>query len=167
MPESYNDNLHEGAIGKLYQYGRELRQDSTKAEKLLWAELRNRKLNGLKFRRQHALDKFIVDFYCNERKLVVELDGGVHDEKINKEYDEARTAMLAGLNIIVLRFKNEEVLHDIEKVLATIDDTISSIQKTVKEKGGALNNSPSGDGGKKYVFKKLHKRSFWCCRLIA
>ena len=85
MTESYNDNLHKEAIGKLYQYGRELRQESTEVEKLLWTELRNRKLNGLKFRRQHPLDKFIVDFYCNEKKLVVELDGGVHDEKINKE----------------------------------------------------------------------------------
>jgi len=122
MTESYNDNLHREAIGKLYQYGKELRQESTEAEKSLWAELRNRKLNGLKFRRQHPFDKFIVDFYCNEKKLVVELDGGVHDEKINIEYDEARTAMLAGLNVIVLRFKNEEVTNDLKAVLKKISD---------------------------------------------
>ena len=122
MPESYNDNLHEGAIGKLYQYGREVRQESTEAEKLLWAELRSRKLNGLKFRRQHPLDKFIVDFYCNERKLVIELDGSVHDKKINKEYDDARTAMLAGLNIIVLRFKNEDVTNNLKEVIRKISD---------------------------------------------
>ncbi len=123
MPESYNDNLHKEAIGKLYQYGRELRQESTEAEKLLWAELRNRKLNSLKFRQQHPLDKFIVDFYCNEKKLVIELDGSVHDEKINKEYDEARTAMLAGLNILVLRFRNEEVINNMNDVLKKISDT--------------------------------------------
>ena len=128
MTESYNDNLHEGAIGKLYQYGRELRHESTEAEKLLWAELRNRKLNGLKFRRQHPLDKFIVDFYCNEKKLVVELDGGVHNEKINKEYDEARTAMLAGLNIIVLRFKNEDVINNMKEVLRKISDVIDKVE---------------------------------------
>ena len=120
MPESYNDNLHKEAIGRLYQYGRELRKELTDAEKLLWAELRNRKLNGLKFRRQHPLDKFIVDFYCNEKKLVVELDGSVHDEKINKEYDEARTAMLAGLNVFVLRFRNEEVINNMQNVLERI-----------------------------------------------
>jgi len=120
MPESYNDNLHKEAIGRLYQYGRELRKELTEAEKLLWAELRNRKLNGLKFRRQHPLDKFIVDFYCNEKKLVVELDGSVHDEKINKEYDEARTAMLAGLNVFVLRFRNEEVINNMQNVLERI-----------------------------------------------
>ena len=73
MTESYNDNLHKEAIGKLYQYGRELRQESTKAEKLLWAELRNKKLNGLKFRRQHPIDKFVLDFYYHERKLVLNL----------------------------------------------------------------------------------------------
>ena len=88
----------------------------------MWAELRNRKLIGLNFRRQHPLDKFIVDFNCNERKIVVELDGSVHDEKINKDYDEARTAMLAGLNIIVLRFQNDEVVNNIEDVLNKIRD---------------------------------------------
>ena len=131
MSESYNDNLHKEAIGKLYQFGRELRQELTEAEKLLWEELRNRKLNGLKFRRQHPLDKFIVDFYCNEKKLVVELDGGVHDEKINKEYDEARTAMLAGLNVIVLRFKNEEVIYGIKNVLGKISDVANVLGRDV------------------------------------
>ena len=131
MTESYNDNLHKEAIGKLYQYGRELRQESTEAEKLLWEELRNRKLIGLKFRRQHPLDKFIVDFYCNEKKIVLELDGGVHNEKINKEYDEARTAMLAGLNIIVLRFKNEEVINDMQGVLKKIRDVANMLNRNI------------------------------------
>jgi very-short-patch-repair endonuclease len=131
MPESYNDNLHKEAIGKLYQYGRELRQESTEAEKLLWEELRNRKFNGLKFRRQRPLDKFIVDFYCNEKKIVLELDGGVHNEKINKEYDEARTAMLAGLNIIVLRFKNEEVINDMQGVLKKIRDVANMLNRNI------------------------------------
>ena len=88
MTDPHNDNLHKGAIGKLYQYGRELRQSATNAEKILWEYLRNRKLEGLKFRRQHPIDKFIADFYCHEKKLVVELDGAVHDEKINAQNDE-------------------------------------------------------------------------------
>lgn len=131
MSELYNDNLHKEAIGKLYQYGRELRKESTEAEKLLWAVLRNSKLNGLKFRRQHPLDKFIVDFYCNEKKLVVELDGGVHNEKINKVYDEARTAMLAGPNFIVLRFKNEEVINDLQGVLKEISDASDMLKREI------------------------------------
>lgn len=122
MAESYNDNLHKEAIGKLYEYGRELRQTATEAEKILWEELRNRKLNGLKFRRQHPVDKFIADFYCNENKLVIELDGGVHDVKENAEYDANRTYMLNEFGITVIRFRNEEVLNDIKMVLKKISE---------------------------------------------
>jgi very-short-patch-repair endonuclease len=120
MSKEYNDNLHKGAIGKLYQYGRELRQSSTKAEKILWEYLRNRKLDGLKFRRQHPIDKFIADFYCHEKKLVVELDGAVHDDKMNAQYDEARTYELKGSGIKVIRFRNSEVENDIVVVLKKI-----------------------------------------------
>lgn len=120
MTEEYNENLHKGAIGKLYQYGRELRQSSTKAEKILWEYLRNRKLDGLKFRRQHPIDKFIADFYCHEEKLVVELDGAVHDEKMNAQYDQTRTYELAGSGIRVIRFWNSEVENNIEFVLNRI-----------------------------------------------
>ena len=131
MPESYNDNLHEGAIGKLYQYRRELRQESTEAEKLLWAELRNKKLNGLKFRRQHPIDKFVLDFYCHERKLAIELDGSIHDLKVNKDYDEARTAMLTGLNVFVLRFKNEDVTNNLKEVIRKISDAADMLNGNV------------------------------------
>jgi very-short-patch-repair endonuclease len=120
MPESYNDNLHKGAIGKLYEYSRDLRQSSTKAEKILWEHLRNRKLNGLKFRRQHPIDKFIADFYCHEKRLVVEIDGSDHNLKTNEEYDNARTYMLSELSIIVVRFRNEEVENNVEEVIRKI-----------------------------------------------
>ncbi len=120
MSEEYNENLHKGAIGKLYQYGRELRQSSTKAEKILWGYLRNSKLDGLKFRRQHPVDKFIADFYCHKKKLVVELDGAVHDEKMNVQYDEARSYELKGSGIKVIRFRNSEVENNIAFVLKEI-----------------------------------------------
>ena len=120
MTDQHNDNLHKGAIGKLYQYGRELRQSATKAEKILWEYLRNRNLDGLKFRRQHPIDKFIADFYCHEKKLVVELDGAVHDEKMNVQYDEARTYELKGSGIKVIRFRNSEVENNILFVLNEI-----------------------------------------------
>lgn len=120
MSEEYNDNLHKGAIGKLYQYGRELRQSATKAEKILWEYLRNRNLDGLKFRRQHPIDKFIADFYCHQKKLVVELDGAVHDDNMNAQYDEARTYELKGSGIKVIRFRNCEVENSISFVLNEI-----------------------------------------------
>jgi very-short-patch-repair endonuclease len=129
MPESYNDNLHNGATGKLYQYGRELRQELTQAEKMLWAELRSRKLNGLKFRRQHPIDKFVLDFYCHERKLAIELDGSIHDVKVNKDYDEARTVMLEGLGIYTLRFRNDEIVNNMGSVLQKINEVANMLQE--------------------------------------
>jgi len=125
--EDYNSNLHKNAIGKLYEYGRDLRQNTTDAEKVLWQYLRKKKLDGLKFRRQHPLDKFIVDFYCNEKKLVIELDGGIHNSKEAKEYDAARTYELKEWRITVIRFRNEEVLGDVENVLKKIREFIKGI----------------------------------------
>ena len=126
MTESYNDNLHKGAIGKLYEYGRELRQSGTDAEKILWKELRNRKLNGLKFRRQHPIDKFIADFYCHEKKLIIELDGFIHDAKENIEYDANRTYMLNEIGIKVIRFRNEEVIKDTKVVIKKIKEYVKN-----------------------------------------
>lgn len=88
--KSYNNNLHKYAKVKIFENARALRLTSTEAEELLWQELRDRKLNGLKFRRQHPIDKWIADFYCHEKKLVIELDGSVHNEKEIAEYDARR-----------------------------------------------------------------------------
>jgi very-short-patch-repair endonuclease len=79
--------------------------------------VRNRQLKGKKFRRQHAIDKFIPDFYCHECKLAIELDGGIHDLNENRQYDAARTNTLNELQISVLRFKNEEAMNGVENVL--------------------------------------------------
>lgn len=128
MPESYNDNLHNEAIGKLYQNGRELRQELTAAEKVLWTELRDRKLNGLKFRRQHPIDKFVLDFYCHDRKLAIEVDGSIHDLKVNTGYDEARTAMPGGLGIYTLRFRNDKVVNNIRDVLQKISEVANNLK---------------------------------------
>ncbi len=120
MERSYNDNLHKGANGKLYEFSRELRQVETEAEKVLWEWLRNKKLNGLKFRRQHPLSSYIADFYCHEKKLVIELDGAIHETKENMDYDKTRTQQLNEEGIIVVRFRNEEVMNDIEAVIKKI-----------------------------------------------
>jgi very-short-patch-repair endonuclease len=76
----------------LLQAARELRHPQTPAEQKLWSRLRNRQLNGFKFRRQHPIDRFIIDFYCDEAKLCIEVDGDSHAEQI--EYDQARTVYL-------------------------------------------------------------------------
>ena len=127
--DSYNENLHKRASSKLYEYAKELRKDGTRAEELLWQRIRSKQIAGLKFRRQHPLDKFIADFYCHEKKLVIELDGGVHNNRENKQADEGRTYELHELNITVIRFRNEEVIENIEEVINTIIEIASDRNK--------------------------------------
>ena len=93
-----------------------LRQKTTDAEQKLWYRLRGNRLDGLKFRRQHPVPPYIVDFYCNEAKLVVELDGSQH----GTEVDTARTAALEGHGLRVLRFWDNQALTDIDAVLSEI-----------------------------------------------
>ncbi len=117
---SYNESLHSGACKKLYEYGKQLRKAETTAEELLWRSLKSRKFHNLKFRRQHPLDKYVADFYCHEKKLVIELDGSIHDLKSNYEYDKARTNDLEELGIKVIRFKNLDVDNNLDTVLNQI-----------------------------------------------
>jgi very-short-patch-repair endonuclease len=118
--KEYRDNLTYAAKSDIFKKASLLRQEMTSAEKVLWKCLRNRKLNGLKFRRQHPLDIFIADFYCHEKKLIIELDGGIHDTLEQKEYDEGRSFELKEKGFQILRFKNKEVLNNIEDVVQTI-----------------------------------------------
>jgi very-short-patch-repair endonuclease len=101
-----DDNLHKGADPKLFYYARQNRQMLTDAEKILWECLRNRRLKGFKFRRQHPIADFIADFFCLECNLVVEVDGDYHNERDQKEYDEGRTYDLSELKVKVIRFTN-------------------------------------------------------------
>ncbi|EIM00488.1 endonuclease domain-containing protein [Rhodanobacter denitrificans] len=103
---------------------RGLRQAMTDAEQKLWFHLRNRKLNGHKFRRQHEIDHYIVDFVCSEAMLIVELDGGQHAEQVG--YDERRTRYLQAKGYRVLRFWNNEALMNIESVLGVILEVVAS-----------------------------------------
>ena len=119
------ENLHQGAGHKLFAYARENRKKQTAAEEILWQHLRNRQLQGFKFRRQHPLNKFIADFYVHEAKLVIELDGEYHTEEEQKAYDAGRTYELGEWKIRVLRFTNEEILKDIKQVLETIKKHLS------------------------------------------
>jgi len=102
----------------LLVFARELRARQTDAENLLWGLLRNRRLFGLKFRRQYPLRPYILDFYCHEVKLAIELDGGQHAERLH--YDQQRTARLANQGIKILRFWNHEMLQETESVLEII-----------------------------------------------
>ena len=97
---------------------RELRQRQTKAESLIWTVLRAKRLAGLKFRRQHAIGPYIVDFACIEKDVVIELDGGYHEHQYEK--DRVRQAFLESEGWQVIRFSNEDVLSDVEAVAISI-----------------------------------------------
>ncbi|WP_262904630.1 endonuclease domain-containing protein [Hymenobacter lucidus] len=96
-----------------------MRHEPTPAEELLWQRLRGNQL-GVKFRRQHSIDRFIADFVCLPHKLIVELDGAGHLEPNQAEYDKGRSGILAELGFHVLRFANDQALNETEKVLQAI-----------------------------------------------
>lgn len=98
----------------------------TPAEKVLWNFLKNKSLEGFKFRRQHPIDKYIVDFYCHQKKLVIEVDGSIHDQLNQKEYDSGRTSVLEEFGLKVIRFRNEEVLDNFQSVIGRISKGLTS-----------------------------------------
>jgi very-short-patch-repair endonuclease len=108
---------------------RELRKNQTEAEGVLWQRLRNKQLNGLKFRRQHPISGFIVDFYCFELKLAIELDGQVHIENDQREQDDYRANVLTDKGVTILRFWNSDVINRLEKVLETIEATAMRLRQ--------------------------------------
>jgi very-short-patch-repair endonuclease len=95
---------------------RKLRNDATEAEKILWYRIRNNLLE-YKFRRQHSIGKYIVDFYCAELKLVVEIDGYIHGEENNIERDRIREDYLVGLGLRIVRYRNEQIIYELDSVM--------------------------------------------------
>lgn len=106
---------------QLLKNARELRKNQTEAEELLWQLLRNRQVNNLKFRRQHPLKVgFILDFYCAEAKLGIEVDGAYHNQNEQQKYDAERTKIIGEYDIRIIRFTNEQVLQNTEQVIKDI-----------------------------------------------
>ena len=103
---------------------RELRRNQTDAESLLWFVLRNRRMAGVKFKRQRPIGPYIVDFYCAEKKLAIELDGGGHAEERQARYDARRSSWLAQEGIEVIRIWNNQVLSQTDAVLQCIWDRL-------------------------------------------
>ena len=103
---------------KLKPIAREMRSKPTEAENTLWQQLRRHNLNGFKFRRQHNIERFIVDFYCAKAKLVIEVDGPIHQYKA--EEDAVRQEYLESHNLKVLRFSNEDILNNVDEVIKQI-----------------------------------------------
>jgi very-short-patch-repair endonuclease len=115
---------------KLRPLARQKRKEPTEAEEALWERLRNRRLSGLKFRRQHGIERFIVDFYCAEIGLVVEVDGLIHEYQ--HEEDKIREVFIKSQDFQLLRFSNEDVLNNLDFVLNEI--SIALVPSCLNEK---------------------------------
>lgn len=109
-----------GASPEIFQKASQLRENPTDAEMALWNKLKDSKKIGVKFRRQHPIDIFIVDFYCHSLKLVIEIDGGYHLNPSQKEYDLGREGELRNLGIRTIRFSNEAIMNHLSNVIEII-----------------------------------------------
>ena len=127
LGKTYPTLLHHDASSTIDNLAGNLRKAETEAEKQLWQELKNRKCAGIKFRRQHPSSKFVLDFYCHEKKLVVEIDGTIHDNIDVKERDENRTYKIEQAGLTVFRIRNEEVFKDLKLVLERIVKVAESL----------------------------------------
>jgi len=114
-----------GASKKIFLRAIELRNNMTKAEKKLWQELRNRDLFKARWKAQHPIDIFVVDFYCHKYKLVIEVDGDIHLKEEIRERDDGREHDIEKLGISILRFTNKEIFENIESVKERILDEIN------------------------------------------
>ncbi len=134
------NNMFYGAGHTIFQRAEELRKHMTSAETIIWKHIHINEWK-LKFRRQHPILFYVVDFYCHQLKLVIEIDGGIHDNDEVKKNDKEREATLKSLGLTVIRFKNEDVYKRPKDVLEKIGQTIKALQ-----------SSPSVDGGKPLLF---------------
>lgn len=135
------DNMYYGAGHTIFQRAEELRSRMTSAENIIWKHVHINEWK-VKFRRQHPIFCYVVDFYCHQLKLVIEIDGGIHDNEEVKKNDAEREATLKSFGLTVIRFRNEDVYKSPDAVLKKIDQKIRELQ-----------SSPSGAGGKLFVIK--------------
>ncbi len=110
-------------LNRLKDRRRELRSQGTTTEKILWNVLRDNR-TGFKFKRQHSIGGYILDFYCAEKHLIIEIDGGIHNSKDQKEYDFIRDKFFKDLNYKVLRLKNDEVENNLVIVIRKIKEAL-------------------------------------------
>lgn len=122
MPNIFHKILNSN---KMEWRRKDLRRKSTETEFLLWEKLRNNKL-GFKFKRQYSVTHYVVDFYCAKEKLAIEVDGKIHSIASNIEYDKYRTQYLYSLGIKEIRFKNEEIINNMDQVITKIKMVLPS-----------------------------------------
>lgn len=120
-----NWGMHRGAPPISFAKARNLRQNMTVAEKKLWVYLKNKNFLGFKFRRQHPIHIYIVDFYCHELKLIIEIDGEYHNTETQLQKDSERSDILEFQGLNIIRFSNSEIHNSIDNVLKKIENFIN------------------------------------------
>ena len=126
-------NMHYSATKTIFQYAEVLRKKMTEAEKIVWERLCKNQ-PGVRIRRQHPIYKYIADYYCHELKLVIEIDGGIHLSKENRQYDISRDITLNEFRIQIIRFTNDQVINDIDQIIEEIKRKIEELkQKQVQQ----------------------------------
>jgi very-short-patch-repair endonuclease len=113
--------MYFGATPAIFKLAKELRKDETEAEKILWSKLNKNQILGLHFRRQHPINLFIADFYCPKIKLIIEVDGGIHDITEHQEHDLERSNILIDFGITIVRFTNEQITNEIDYTIQKIE----------------------------------------------
>jgi very-short-patch-repair endonuclease len=126
--EELEKSMYFNASPSTLEAARILRKNMTKHENILWERLKGNQICGLRFRRQHPIDFFIADFYCHAAKLVVEVDGEIHD--MQNEYDIGRSAEMEKYGIKVIRFKNDDVENNINEVVNSIESVVIKRMKS-------------------------------------
>ena len=117
--------MWKGAPGHHFLLAKQLRERMTQAEILMWDKLKNNQFKGYKFRRQHPIHHFIVDFYCHALKLIIEIDGKYHESEEQKKEDLNRTELLQFQGLKEIRFSNEEVIDDMDLVFKKLEELIN------------------------------------------
>jgi len=124
-----------GASPNTFDKARLLRNNMTEAEKIVWDKLKNRKVFKARFRRQHPVGSFIVDFYCHEYKLAIEIDGEIHLKTEVNEYDDGRSHDIEKFGIKILRFTNNEVFTNLNKIIEEILENIAVFEPPLGGRG--------------------------------
>ena len=120
--------MFHGANSLLFEKAKQLRNKLTAAETVLWMHLK-KGINGLKFRRQHPFGIYIADFYCHKIKLVIEVDGSIHNDPEIRKADEIRQKDIEEMGYMVIRFKNEEIMADVEAVMKKIIEIVAQLEQ--------------------------------------
>ena len=124
--------MYFGAKPDIFKLAKELRKLESEAEKILWSQLNRNQLLGLQFRRQHPINRFIADFYCPKIKLVIEVDGSIHDIPEYQAHDIGRSEVLNDFSITVIRFTNEQILNEIDSTIKQIEITAKKLQSEIR-----------------------------------